>query len=412
MTDESKETTRRRFLKSCGIIGAGTLVGTGQITSVAHGSERPIESIYPDFFSGSSSVDIPFNEVLRVKISNIEKDAGNFLIICYNYNTKDVLCWDNEPFIDNVDSRTNENLTSQQYDYDKQLSIDIPLEDEFEEVNDSIVYMVYITDSEMNKVEYVGESRPFNPEDKNLLYPDSARGEINRGRDGFNRVISGGNYKIRYKWRDGNFKEQSADFNISMFGHYHDKNKERHINTVVYNEELNNPLAKHIGELVTNPSDSESEKVVDVLSFVQNIPYFYDRDSSQYLENPKYIRETIVHGGGDCSDTASILAAIYEQPPFNYDTILVYPPFHVTPALKLDDLPSGITPHKEGIITVNGDKYVYVESTFSQSIGSMGKYSKSEIRAIYDGDNWTDINGQELVEDGFDSIKRYLTQSY
>lgn len=411
MSDENEKTTRRRFLKGCGVVGVGALVGSRQITSVAHGGKLPIDSIYPDFYSGASDVERPVEDLVRVRLGDSERTSGSLLLICYDYHTKEPICWDSEPY-DMNKQRQFGGRTKSDISFDGRVSIRLPIADEFEETDSTIVYVAYESDSKMKDVKYVGETLPINVEDKSAKYLDTMRGDVTRRRDRFVRSSSGGNYSLRYSWRGRDFEDRHAAFNISMFGHYHDTNRERHMNTVVYNNEKTNPLARHIGKEVTDPEDTETKQIVDVASFVQNIPYFYDRDSSNYLEYPKYIRELLVHGGGDCSDTATLLAAIYEQEPFNYDTILVYPPFHVSPAVKIDDIPDSILPYQPHTIEFDGNKYAYIESTEPQSIGDMSPFKPSEIRAIYDGNNWSDINGDVLVDDGVDSIKRYLTQSY
>ncbi|MBT3362573.1 MAG: hypothetical protein HN929_00445 [Chloroflexi bacterium] len=58
-----------------------------------------------------------------------------------------------------------------------------------------------------------------------------------------------------------------------------------------------------------------------VMSFVQNIPYTVDPETTSYDEYPRYPIETMIDEGGDCEDTVVLLITILKE--MGYDVALL-----------------------------------------------------------------------------------------
>ncbi len=96
-----------------------------------------------------------------------------------------------------------------------------------------------------------------------------------------------------------------------------------------------------------------------VIDFVQNLPYVPDDVSTGYDDYTKFISETVVEAGGDCEDTAIMLAAVLQADPFNYDMVLIQPPEHMAAGIYGDDDLAG------SYYTYEGRRYYYIETTGS-----------------------------------------------
>jgi len=93
-----------------------------------------------------------------------------------------------------------------------------------------------------------------------------------------------------------------------------------------------------------------------VIDFVQALPYVPDDVSTGYDDYPKYVLETVCELGGDCEDTAILLASLLEADGFGYDMVLIQPPSHMAVGIWNEN-PSGYYWEHEG------RKYAYVETT-------------------------------------------------
>lgn len=94
-----------------------------------------------------------------------------------------------------------------------------------------------------------------------------------------------------------------------------------------------------------------------VIDFVQNLPYVPDDVSSGYDDYTKFITETITEAGGDCEDTAIMLAAVLQADPFGYDMVLLQPPEHMAAGIYGSDDLSGT------YYTYDERRYYYIETT-------------------------------------------------
>jgi len=119
-----------------------------------------------------------------------------------------------------------------------------------------------------------------------------------------------------------------------------------------------NELATLLNEDAESLGLSAREKVEFAIDFVQALPYVPDDVSKGFDDYTKFIIETLPEMGGDCEDTAIMLASILEAEAFNYDMILIQPPGHMAAGIADSD-PSGY------YWELDGTKYSYIETTGS-----------------------------------------------
>lgn len=93
-----------------------------------------------------------------------------------------------------------------------------------------------------------------------------------------------------------------------------------------------------------------------VIDFVQNLPYVPDDVSKGFDDYTKFITETVVEAGGDCEDTAIMLAAVLQAEPFGYDTVLIQPPEHMAAGVYGEDLDGSYWTYEDR-------DYYYIETT-------------------------------------------------
>jgi hypothetical protein len=120
-------------------------------------------------------------------------------------------------------------------------------------------------------------------------------------------------------------------------------------------------LAVKIETAAQEKKYNELETVLLAISFVQNLPYTSDSVTTGYDEYPRYPIETLVDGGGDCEDTAILLASLIRA--MGYGTVLIiYPgtaeiPGHCAVGVKGSEVIYGTYYNFEG------EKYYYIETT-------------------------------------------------
>jgi predicted transglutaminase-like cysteine proteinase len=99
---------------------------------------------------------------------------------------------------------------------------------------------------------------------------------------------------------------------------------------------------------------TEVQRVMLVVSFVQNIPYTNDFITTGYDEYPRYPLETLIDGGGDCEDTSILAASLLKL--MGFDTVLLSYPNHMAVGISITNI-SG------SYYASDGKHYYYVETT-------------------------------------------------
>lgn len=125
--------------------------------------------------------------------------------------------------------------------------------------------------------------------------------------------------------------------------------------------EMQNGFAGELAHILDDIADDNDitgkpEKVEFVIDFVQRLPYVPDDVSTEYDDYTKFMIETVTELGGDCEDTAILLASVLQSEPFGYDMILIQPPGHMAAGIYGTDLPGAYW-------TYGGRDYYYIETT-------------------------------------------------
>lgn len=142
---------------------------------------------------------------------------------------------------------------------------------------------------------------------------------------------------------------------------------------------------------------TDDQNVLNMIAFVQAMPYTSDSVTTGYDEYPRYPIETLVDGGGDCEDSSILAAALLLE--MGYGVVLIELPGHMALGVKGSENLAGT------YYELNGIRYYYVETTASnfkigelppEFIGSRAKlYSMNsmpamnvQIRADYVDSDW------------------------
>jgi len=107
---------------------------------------------------------------------------------------------------------------------------------------------------------------------------------------------------------------------------------------------------------------SKYEQVEFAMAFVQGLPYTFDNVSTPYDDYPRYPSETIYADGGDCEDTAILMAAMLKK--MGYDSVLLLLPRHMAVGVYCDpaDFDYNATYYQN-----NGRDYCYLETAGDES---------------------------------------------
>ena len=100
---------------------------------------------------------------------------------------------------------------------------------------------------------------------------------------------------------------------------------------------------------------TQNDNVLNIVSFVQSLPYTSDRVTTGYDEYPRYPLETLIDDGGDCEDTAILTVALLHE--MGYGVVLIHLPGHMAVGIKGSDNLRGTS------YEFQGEKYYYLETT-------------------------------------------------
>ena len=114
-------------------------------------------------------------------------------------------------------------------------------------------------------------------------------------------------------------------------------------------------LADKFKEAAEKEKYSDLDMVNNIIFFVQSLEYLDDKIGTGYDEYPKFPLETLADQGGDCEDSAILLASLLRE--LGYGTVLVQFPSHMGVGIKGEDTMPG------SYFEVDGSKYFYVETT-------------------------------------------------
>lgn len=126
-------------------------------------------------------------------------------------------------------------------------------------------------------------------------------------------------------------------------------------------DEIMASLARTFQDAAKKYSLSQNDMINLVISFVQNLKYTSDNVTTSYDEYPRYPIETLADEGGDCEDTAILMAAILQS--LGLDAVLLKPPHHMAVGVGIIDASSFNPPYPYRIINYNDRSYAYLETT-------------------------------------------------
>lgn len=102
---------------------------------------------------------------------------------------------------------------------------------------------------------------------------------------------------------------------------------------------------------------TRNDNVLNIVSFVQSLPYTSDKVTTGFDEYPRYPLETLIDNGGDCEDTAILTAALLNE--LGQGVVLIRLPGHMAVGIKGSDDLGGTS------YIFRGAKYYYLETTGS-----------------------------------------------
>jgi len=137
-----------------------------------------------------------------------------------------------------------------------------------------------------------------------------------------------------------------------------------------------NQIITNFEEIGNERGYSKDENAMNIIAFVQAIPYAYDNVTTGYEEYPRYPIETLVDGCGDCEDTAILAAALLHE--MGYGVVLLEFPSHLALGIAGGENITG------SYYEYNGTKYFYVETTASGwGVGKVPKEIDSSTAKIH-----------------------------
>ncbi len=132
-------------------------------------------------------------------------------------------------------------------------------------------------------------------------------------------------------------------------------------------------VATSLWSLAKQHSLNEWEAINLVVAFVQQLSY--QQEVTCQMEWAKYPIETLVENGGDCEDTAILLAALLRK--LGFGTILMNPPGHMAVGIACNNC-------NGSHIRYDGLQYYYVETTYpGWEIGDIPEQFNSQHCSIY-----------------------------
>jgi hypothetical protein len=177
-------------------------------------------------------------------------------------------------------------------------------------------------------------------------------------------ALEGENISLEFKW-EYDFAKWTQTMEVSQKSYEVYKNKNRSIIGSDYKRYINDAdddeFIKGIADGMCKSGEDEGYDELGqlelMISFVQGLDYIADEDEDgNEIEYPKYPIETLVDGGGDCEDTAILLASLIKAE--GYGVALICMPDHVAVGISGEGV-EGLGSYYE----YDGKKYYYVETT-------------------------------------------------
>lgn len=256
----------------------------------------------------------------------------------------------------------------------------------FEETPDSSFYLraiivpkdTTLETFDADAAEYLGESNRLRIESGQLRAEEPSPETDDFAADGFERNTAEGCYLLEFSGSSGG-TNWNASFIAYKSNYVEASGTIRTGDRASYvRDAQESGLADQLATILSEEAEwngftSKQEQVEFVIDFVQNLPYVPDDVSTEFDDYTKSVTETLVEGGGDCEDSAILMAAILQSEAFNYDCILIQPPGHMAVGVYGTDLPGTYWEH-------DGRRYYYLETTGDG-------WSVGELPEAYEGES-------------------------
>lgn len=196
-----------------------------------------------------------------------------------------------------------------------------------------------------------------------------------------NTEVQGGPIEVHYEWNYGK-GTWSYDLNIPKTAYEYYKTVERkkirdysYYVTDPSDDEYLAGLAAKFKEAAEKENYSDLDMVKNIIFFVQNLQYVDDKVGTGYDEYPKFPLETLTDEGGDCEDSAILLASLLRE--LGYGTVLIQFEDHMAVGVKGEESILG------SYYEVEGTRYYYVETTSTGwSIGEVPELMENQPARI------------------------------
>jgi len=137
-----------------------------------------------------------------------------------------------------------------------------------------------------------------------------------------------------------------------------------------------NSLTSELDRIARQNGYTKLETVQFVSAFVQGLPYTSDTETTGHNDYPRYPVETLADFGGDCEDTAILLAALLDS--MGYKVVIVAYPNHYGIGVLGDQNTYGIYWEH------NGEEYFYLETSIGGwKIGEIPEHLASVPAVLY-----------------------------
>lgn len=140
--------------------------------------------------------------------------------------------------------------------------------------------------------------------------------------DKHTQVLDSGNYTVTYSWeymgKDWTLKDNVS---AATYDDYRDRPKTYdYVSYVTKDDPVVIEIANQLKGMAKNESCGTAQFV---LSFVQNVPYGTDENTTGLVNYPRYPVETLVDGVGDCKDHSTLYVSLMESQALNVSMVLL-----------------------------------------------------------------------------------------
>ena len=175
--------------------------------------------------------------------------------------------------------------------------------------------------------------------------------------------INGGKYTVTYSWTyKGSNWTLTENIPTATYDSYRDHLKTYDfVSYVTVTDSLIHIIAE---KLKSDANKSGYNMAQFILSFVQNVPYDIDQNTSGTINYPRYPVETLVDGIGDCKDHSTLYVSLMESVGVNMALLLLVPfsgDRHLAAGIGTEEF---VDHSPSTSFQYDGTNYYYCETTY------------------------------------------------